>query len=111
LIARRWFKWYKQSKLFKKKEVKDQLKQIKQKKGYQKVVQVFSTKDFWDMISRGAKLTVLQEKIYDLGAWMKTHPGGSYVLQNMVGQDCTTFFTGSSTITTESRSFKHPPTV
>lgn len=42
---------------------------------------------------------------------MKTHPGGAFVMSCMVGLDCTTFYVGSSTITTLSRSFKHPPTV
>lgn len=63
------------------------------------------------MIEKGQKLTVLQEKIYDVGTFMGVHPGGAFVMSCMVGLDCTTFYVGSSTITTDSKSFKHPPTV
>ncbi|GES81430.1 heme peroxidase [Rhizophagus clarus] len=52
--------------------------------------------EFNQRVIRGMKLVILGNMIFDIGKWIKYHPGGAKILQRVIGTNITRDFFGSN---------------
>lgn len=50
------------------------------------------------MISAGSKLVLLDDLVLDVRSFMKSHPGGKFVLKHNIGRDISKYFYGGHTL-------------
>ncbi|PNP57521.1 hypothetical protein THARTR1_02519 [Trichoderma harzianum] len=51
--------------------------------------QILSQREVEGMIADGDSIVIFQDYVLRLNGWLDKHPGGSLVIQHMVGRDAT----------------------
>ena len=59
---------------------------------------LISVQEYYKMLSAGCKLVLLDDLVLDVRSFMKSHPGGRFVLKHNIGRDVSKFFHGGHTL-------------
>jgi len=59
---------------------------------------LISIQEYQKMLESGCKLVLLDDLVLDIRSFMKSHPGGKFVLKHNIGRDVSKFFHGGHTL-------------
>ena len=59
---------------------------------------LISIQEYHKMLEAGCKLVLLDDLVLDIRSFMKSHPGGKFVLKHNIGRDVSKFFHGGHTL-------------
>jgi len=72
-----------------------------------KVLATLTQGEFERQVSRGAKWVMLNSVVYDVGSFIPVHPGGTYLLTRVIGQDVGSYFFGRTQVDSQGELHKH----